>query len=425
VTSPDLGNAIGNNALRALVDHVWHPFAEDSPVKVTTGVAPAGHSAAETYAVVPNLARPRYLVPLGARRAAVASLWAYRTMRVPRRRASQTTVGALFRAGLGEHLFRHRLVVSIDDRLPESDRPEWLLLEHVAGELGHRRLFAGLAVRRVQPNSKPMLEVYDEDGQPRGFAKVAWSAGTNRLVRAEADALSAMAGVHRRIIVPSVLAQGRFAGNDYTVMSPLPVGLRRCTSDPLTVYDAPLEVARHATMACTALAGSAFARGHRETLSSAATAMPEVSRVLLDWLARLERDPAPIEFGRWHGDWVPHNLSRDGSRVAAWDWEHSRADVPVGFDALHWHFQQRMPSSGLAAAVGEVDTAAQRLGTFGVPPTTRHLVASLYLLEMFVRATTLAVGGGGWNPRFYPEMLEVAARRDREASGPAPLSGGR
>lgn len=422
MTTTGLGDADGDDALAALVDHVWRPSLPGSPVRVTIGAPPAGHSVAETYAVVPDLARPRYLVPLGHPRAAAASLWAYRSMRAPRRRAAQTTVGAMFRTGVGRRVFHHHLVVSIDGRVLGDDRPDWLLLEHLTRRLGHRRLLAGLAVRRVQPNSKPMLEVFDEDGRAVGFVKVAWSPGTERLVRAEADALSALAGGHGRLIVPDLLLRGRFAGHEYTVMSPLPSGLRRCASDPLTACEAPLEVARHPATSRVPLADSRHTRGHRETLASTTAEAPEASRVLLAWLSRLERDPTPLDFGRWHGDWMPHNLGRAGQRIAAWDWEHSRVDVPVGFDALHWHFQQRLPRSGLAAAVVEVDAAAQRLGAFGVPPSGRHLVASLYLLEMFVRTTTLAVGGGGWNPRFYPAMLEVAARRDRAGTGP-PVSG--
>ena len=404
-----------NRRLRALVQRVWGPNGGSSPVAVTTGPPPDGYVAVETYAVVPDLAHARYLVPLDSRRAGVATLWTYHTMRAPTRRAAEAVVSTLFRAHCGDSLFRRRLVVSIDSRVPNARHADWLLLAHLARELDRPRLFAGLAVRRVQPSSKPMLELFDRAGEPLGFAKLGWSPATNNLVRAEIDTLEALKGRLRRVVAPRPLSHGYFNGHAYSVVSPLARGLRRCESDPVVACDAPLKVATSAAVSHGPVDGSAYATRLRQALGSTATAAPSEFHVLDGWLARLERDPTPLRYGRWHGDWVPHNLARTGETVAAWDWEHSSADTPIGFDALHWHFQRALPLGGLAAGVYAVDRASARLGGYGASPATGRLLASLYLLEMFVRGCVLAVGGGGWNLRVHPGMLEVAAWRDRDA----------
>ncbi|MDN5895645.1 MAG: hypothetical protein L0H93_16670 [Nocardioides sp.] len=409
--------------LDALVERVWTP-SPDSPVSVTAGPPPPGHHMVEQYAVVPDLRRARYLVPLGSPRAATASLWTYNSMRAPVRRAGEAALSALFRTRTTAQLFRHRIVVSIDSRVPTTEYGDWLVLDRLAAELDDPRLFACLAVRRVQPNSKPMLELYDDHGRARGFAKLGWSEGTKKLVRSEFEALTEVRNSIRGIIVPDPLCHGSFGEREYSVIAPLPTGLRHSLSDPLAAPEAPLAVTRSAPVSRRPLAGSPYATRLRETLTATSTEAPAVSRELGDWLRRLEQVTVPLCFGRWHGDWVPHNLGKAGPRLAAWDWEHSHSDTPVGFDALHWHYQRGLADGGLEKAVSALDRAAAGLGTHDVPAPARPLTASLYLLEMFLRTTVLAVGGGGWNSRVYPAMRRVATARDQESTNSTPNSSG-
>lgn len=411
--------------LGALVERVWAPgTGAHSPVSVTTGPPPPGHHVVEQYAVVPDRRRPRYLVPLGSPRAATASLWTYNSMRAPVRRAGEAALSALFRTQPTARLFRHRIVVSIDSRVPTSEYGDWLLLHRLADDLEVPRLFACLAVRRIQPNSKPMLELYDDHGRARGFAKLGWSEGTRKLVRAEFEALTEVRSSLRGIIVPAPLHQGSFEDREYSVVAPLPTGLRHSLSDPLSAPEAPLAVTRAAAVSRRPLAGSPYAVRLHQTLLSTSAEAPAVSRELADWLRRLERVTTPLCFGRWHGDWVPHNLGKAGTQLAVWDWEHSCPDTPVGFDALHWHYQRGLAEGGLETAVSALDRAATGLGAMEVPGPARSLTASLYLLEMFVRTTVLAVGGGGWNSRVYPVMRRVATARDRESADSTPNSSG-
>ena len=126
--------------------------------------------------------------------------------------------------------------------------------------------------------------------------------------------------------------------------------------------------------------------------------------------------PTPTSSGtdHWHGDWVSWNLAGLRGEAYAWDWEYSDPSAPVGFDLLHWHFQHRLAQDdgNLENATLTLDRATTGLAALGVPPAGQRLTASLYLLEMLTRALGLAADGNGWNPKLYPSLLHVAARRD-------------
>lgn len=415
VTSSSLAGA-GEN-LRALVDRVWRPATDGaSPVTVTTGPPPRDHVAVETYAIVPHPARARFLLPLDTRRAAVASVWKYHSMKGLRTQAAAVTLAATLQVGAFGRLFPHRLVVSVDRRLPVDEYAEWLVLRHLARELDIPPLLAGIAVRRTNPNAKPTLQLFDASGEPRAYAKLGWSEATREMIRTESDALVELDGRLKTLITPRLLAKGSWGDITYSVASPLPEELRRWTREPTAAPEVNLEVARSTAVTESTVLASAHHRRLRRDLDSTASVAPEATRVLGEWLHRLERHGTPLAFGRWHGDWVPWNLGQLRSRPAAWDWEHSAADVPIGFDLLHWHFQQKLSTSDLPAAVATTDKASHQLAVLGVPPASHALVVSLYLLEMFVRNTKLSVGGGGWNPKIHPAMLAVAANRDHRTA---------
>jgi hypothetical protein len=400
--------------LAALIQRVWGPgMAEGEPVAVSTSRPPEGHQIVEAYAVIPSSARPKLLLPLGSRAATVGSLRKYNAMKSPSTRARQLALAGVFGTFAGPRIFRDRLFVSIDSRVPVGEHGRWLILPHLSAQLGGSHPYAAVTVRRDNPNVKPTLQLFSRSGAPMAYAKLGWSEATRELVRGEAEALSAVRGRLRVVDAPPLLASGEWRDITFALVGPLPEGLKRWTTDPVRAPEVTLDVA-HSTGAHEApLATSAYATRVRIQLNAMQAHGPLETRVLREWLDRLIGQSEVLTFGRWHGDWVAWNLGSAGDRIAAWDWEHSADDVPVGFDVLHWHFQQTLPNSGLEAAVGEVDRVAPDLVKVGVRREAGDLVASLYLLEMFQRSLRLSAGGGGWNPLLHPELLTVAAGRNR------------
>lgn len=409
-----------------LVDLLWGPAVDAGLVRVNAdATVPAGHVEAERFAVVPSLARPRFLVPLASRRAAWASTSRYNALRPAGVRALRAVVGAGMRVGAGQWALRDRLVVSVPTGTAPGRLEELLVSHHLRELLGVPDLTMAVGVRAPHPNRKPTLQLLDAAGRMHAFAKVGWSPLTGELVRTDAAALRACAATPPPgLEVPEVLVDGRWRDLDLVVTSPLPGGVRR-HRDAMR----PPPAAVTAGLAATAgtrtlpLAASPWwssvrrrveaAAGEAGDLANAGAAeAAEVTGVLKRAADRIEErhGGTPVTFGRWHGDWVPWNLAWDRDRLFAWDWEHAGDDAPLGFDLLHWHFQvafvqRRRPVEEAAARCGPL--AAPDLGRLGVAPAAAEALPELYLLEAYLRAQRMHAAGAGWNPRFHPAMLGV------------------
>ncbi|MDH5277650.1 MAG: hypothetical protein OEW53_01250 [Actinomycetota bacterium] len=402
--------------LQTLAQRVWTPEGlPDWPVTVSFGHPPPDATLVEQYVVVPDLRRPKFLVPVGARAASRAAFSKYLTTSSVQTRGFGYLSAAGFGTPLGERVFGGRVFVGIDPSIPTAQWPEWLLLEHLRQVLGGNRLVAYLPVRRAVPNAKPTLRLFERTGAPRGYVKVGWSEATRGVVRNEAAALRDVQGRLGLLQAPALAASGSWQGQEYAVAASLPPGVRGWTREPSSTPELLAGIVRSGKTGRAPLATSSFAARVRADLVRAAEREPEVSTALLRWLDRLSARHAELDFGRWHGDYVPGNLGRTPDGPVAWDWEYSDPDVPVGFDLLHWHFQARLsPDDGnLVDSARAVDEEAHRLSCLGVDPRSHGLVASLYLLEMFTRAVRMASAGAGWNRKYQSGLVETANGRDR------------
>ena len=50
-----------------------------------------------------------------------------------------------------------------------------------------------------------------------------------------------------------------------------------------------------------------------------------------------------VSLGGWHGDWGRWNMGMGDGVLQLWDWERYDAEVPIGFDALHFAAQSVRP----------------------------------------------------------------------------------
>ena len=369
------------------------------------GIDDAGGATTVAFAVVPSLERARFLLPLANRRVALAATLAYNRLRSPRTRLQRLAVGAV--AALrpdgppGMPVLR---VVA-----PHGvDPAEVLLTEHLSGLLGGP-LHAAIGIRPPDPHHKPTLQLFDDTGRPRGYAKIGWNDATRAMTRAEATALHRLAGTDAadHPVVPGVLATTDWAGRAVTVVRPMPRTVRGVPGAAAPLTGAMLAVARRGGSAADErpLAGSAFLAGLADR---ARRAGGRIEGHVAALAAR--HGETAVEFGDWHGDWVPWNLGRQGGRLFAWDWENSGSDVPVGFDLAHQAFQTALSLHGRSAAQAAAHMAAvlDRHGpALGLGPAQRRLVADAYLVELWLRTAELAAGGGGWNPRLHPALLTV------------------
>jgi hypothetical protein len=421
-------------------------------LRVTAGRAVPG--SLMSWAIVPSVERARFLVPLGNRRVAAASVLAYNALRSGRTRTVRSVIGALARVGAAQAL--PFPVLSVIGSPADS------VLGHLADVLGEPSLVAAIGVRPPDPTRKPTLQLFDDRGRPRGYAKIGWNEATRSLVRAESAALRAApadpGGDYP--VIPAPLHAGEWAGRVIGVTAPLPASVRRLPDPSRPRLEAMLAVARrgggagerrsldgspflarlteaaasaaggsaNSAAAGSAAAGSAAAgsagagsAGAGSAVAAAGSAGGVSSSDGAVIRAAVERlgSCVELEFGDWHGDWVPWNLgevtSADGvTRLVAWDWEHRGTNVPVGFDLAHQAFNTALVVGGQPAdrAAEAAREALRRHGpALRVPLAVVDVVVDAYLAEMWLRTSRMAAGGAGWNADLHPILLEVLATR--------------
>ncbi len=394
-----------------LIDLLWGPAVEAGVARVRTdGTVPEGYVAVERFAVVPSLARPRFLVPLASRRVAWASTSRYNALRPAKVRALRAAVGAGMRVGAGQWALRDRLVVSVAAGAAQTSLEELLIGAHLRSLLGAPDLVMGIGVKEPHPNRKPTLQVLDGAGEVRGYVKVGWSSLTSELVRNEADALRACAAhPPPGLGVPTVPLPARVRRHRQPLRPP-PVTITRGLAATAGRRALPLGASPWWSSVRERVAR--VASGAASAAASAAGGAGEIAATLEGCLARIEERCGDMrfEFGRWHGDWVPWNLAWDRERLFAWDWEHSGGDAPLGFDLLHWQFQVAFVQQRRSAAEAASRCAALAtpyLERLGIEPAAAGVLPWMYLLELYLRAQRMQAAGAGWNARFHPAMLQV------------------
>lgn len=287
---------------------------------------------------------------------------------------SQLAAWVGLRSGLAKPLLRNRIWI----RTGQSGS----LHELLATRLDVDEVHLACAFGPPRPNQKPVIRVLDGGGTTVGFAKVGWNDLTTRLVTHEAAFLQSRdATRHRRVRIPRVVAVESW--NDRTV-AVLTTALgsvnwrrRRPSIDTLR------EVVGMAPNYTTSLADSPYrARLDGQVAPDDARLCEALGAVDARWAG------TRLEFGRWHGDWAPWNMSATGTMLVVWDWERTAPDTPVGLDSIHYEFQRRVAREDHAPAAAlrdAVAAATPQLEALGVPAEDIPMLACLYAIEMSVR----------------------------------------
>jgi hypothetical protein len=342
---------------------------------------PGGEPIADYY-VVPDARRPRLLVPSTSRKVAAAAVRRYAEPQSRSAKLKRDAVVAALRTGASGVLLRDRIRItgpaaeSIDGHLREA--------------LG-RDLSVSIHIGPARANRKPVLQLISPDGETFGFGKLGTGPLTQRLVRAETNALIALgrSGLSK-LTVPTVLHAGQWRGLPVLVQSALPVWLPRAPLTDRRLAGAMLDIAGCCGFATGTLAGGAYwtdlrgrlaAVGDRDEGAALAAAAEQLVRHAGD---------ATLRYGSWHGDWAPWNMANLADALLVWDWERFAQGVPVGFDAVHHELQRRIQASDDAtdAVEATVRRAGDLLDPFGVDPAARELTALLYLVDLAARYLT-------------------------------------
>jgi hypothetical protein len=364
------------------------------------------------------------MVSLATSRGASSALTSYNALRSGRTRVVRRALGLGLRTGLAQPLLRNKIDVGVaaGGGQPTGD----LLGAHLQQVLGAGPLVMAVGAG-TGPYRKPVLQVFSATGTPLGYVKVGWNDWARAAVAREAAALRTCAARPMQLGVPDLLSLSSWRGLDLLITGPLPAGIRGLDNgSALPDVSILREISELAPRSSGELASSPWWLGLRSRIH--ADAIDSANRLFLERAAeRIERahGRTPLTFGAWHGDLVPWNLARRGSRLYAWDWESSTKDAPLGFDAIHFFYSVSFIARGrpLAEAVEAVPGRADAaLAGLGVPGPARRLVALLHLVEMAVRHEEARGSTGDIDERFYPAVTSVL---DATLSAPGGVAGPR
>ncbi|HUZ55967.1 MAG TPA: hypothetical protein VMU94_26005 [Streptosporangiaceae bacterium] len=364
-----------------------------------------------------------FAVSLGARRGSSSALTSYNSLRASRTRLARRVLGLGLRTGLAQPLLRDKIDIGVLRGAASAELAEDLITDHLQRLFGRGPV--GIAVSGGSgPFRKPVLQVFAADGMPLGYIKVGWNDWTRQAVSREAAALQACMTNQMLLGVPPLLDRSSWRNLDLLVTGPLPRGIRR-TGAGSGPPDARVlrEISELVPGSDGELAASPWWLGVRSRIHGAVVD-PEARSALELAAERIERayGSVPLKFGTWHGDLVPWNLGRCGTRLYAWDWESSTPDVPLGFDAVHFYYSVAFIARGrplaeaAASAAGSADAALKALG---VPERSRHLVAILHLVELALRHEEARQSTGEADGRFYPAVTRVLERAIASSPGVA------
>jgi hypothetical protein len=334
------------------------------------------------YLVVPDARRPRLLVPAGSRRVAAAAVRRYAEPQSRSARLKRDAVVAAMHSGASRFLLRDRIRVTG----PVSASVDGYLSEALGRELS-----VSVHIGPARANRKPVLQLIDPDGDTFGFGKLGTGPLTQRLVRAETAALTALGSSGlTRLTVPRVLHAGQWNGLQVLIQSALPVWLPRAPLTPRRLVAAMLDVAGCCGYTTGTLGDSAYWHELRGRLAAVDDRSEGAGLASAAELLVKHAGETVFRYGAWHGDWAPWNMANLADALLVWDWERFATGVPLGFDAVHHELQRRIQSTADAkdAVEATVHRAGELLAPFGVPAEGREVTALLYLVDLATRYLT-------------------------------------
>ena len=345
---------------------------------------PAGSGAVARYAVVGPGTGRHVILPLDNRRAAAEAIAHPSGGTSAIDDAKRSAVRTALRLGLLQPFMRTRFSVRVAAQAPTVPT----LHECLARAVGLPDVVLAVRFGPIRPNQKPIVRIMDSSGRTVAFAKVGSNDLGKELVDHEAGFLSGVdRAALRSITVPEVLHHGEWNDHRVLVLRALRLPKSNAPTESPTAAEYREIAALDGPIETHSLAESPYWRD----LTGRITNLPATERVTASSMLASINETAPSDpwdFGRWHGDLTPWNVSSTTKRLVVWDWERTRRPAPLGLDAIHYIMQPRFSRDGLSASqsLAVTESVTSRVLTdLGIRATLHRQLTRLYLLELFVR----------------------------------------
>ena len=251
------------------------------------------------------------------------------------------------------------------------------------------------------PHRKLSVQLMDDTGQIKGYAKVSLAPAVHLLLTHEADMLRMLGAIHLSSArIPHVLLHEMRAGVAVLATDTVRTADARCLSHLHLLHLDFLEE-------LAARTASGWARcGESLLVDWTAQIQRIASHLSLPWRQRFDRalkvlaaKPQLITSkGLAHGDFTPVNLFRQGSRLCVFDWEYAGDGYPVDYDLIC--FLDAVARLGGKRSAALANTLQQRLQGLGRSraEANRRLIAffCVYALRSASRQPVLAGQVADW-----------------------------
>jgi len=313
-------------------------------LRVTAQVAPG----AKPYAVVGGRSNARWwLIPLHHARVTASGLALFQPL-LTSAYLMKTAVVGLSLLGLSRLWARQRVYIAgesiLGEHFPATESPIYAY-------------FTGTD----SPHRKVVVQIMDDRGNLKGFAKFTRSPPIAELLMHEAATLRRMQALDLHSAhIPMVLFAGQHGDNTLLITDTLKTAYTPSTVRFTAVHQAFLEELARKTAQPQRLAGE---------VAASLAARVERMRPQLDgaWRQRLDAavtalaaHPAlPLPAGFSHGDFTPWNTFIIKGRLYVFDWEYAEDAVPPSNDIIHFvlneqQYRSQPVSQKLAAAMARL-----------------------------------------------------------------------
>jgi hypothetical protein len=271
---------------------------------------------------------------------------------------------------------------------------------------------------------KVIVQITDENGFTRAYAKIGTTQNCDAAIARESSALQRLARLEfSHLLHPQLLEQGKWGERSFCIISGPPGPITRTTARLGSIhlraiedlarhslgFSSPEELARQAAVEC------------RDRGGAGAAPAP--------WLAAIERCLSHAEVKgipvHWaHGDCAPWNMGEIRDTLFLYDWEMNDTEAPAGWDCAHFAFQVAnltwrygirraalavLKDRQLLIAIGE------HLGRLGSEKRMAETIVRLYLLKRAAAEARSAANNFGASARANVLLDVVEAHLDGRA----------
>ena len=336
----------------------------------------AGFSYARRFAVVPDLARARWFIPLDSAAVASAGFALFSPAKLSARLkliAVQLAARAGFRGWYKDEVWVAGRVQPPLERLVRRVLPEQDV-----------RLALSAGAPEPARNRKASIAVLGLGGSMLGFAKLPSSPLATQLVRQEAEVLAALGKRFGQdeCLVPQLLYAGD--GDGYYALVQAPLKGKPTVAKLTAAHRKFLELLQSPDDRKPAIESTFVRQLFRRT-----DALGDVATDIRATLAAIEPTLAKTVIPRTiiHGDFAPWNIrhKKGCESISAFDWEYGALDGLPLIDESHFEIQVGLLLGDWAVgrAVRELETRAASNAHFG-PAAVRALQA-VYLIDSITR----------------------------------------